>query len=119
MPPSGYTKNQVKFIESFLRSCGAALVEEGKSKSETIGQSLAREIRDIDAYQKAIALSDDQLSVLNLTKEFYEKISGQAPRDEIKFWAAVDSAISEIEESVLRIHISDEVLGRVHEVVTG
>lgn len=101
MPPSGYNVIQFAGVDTFLRRCWDALVDEANQKGESIRQVLTREVKDIERY-RPVSPGKSATAVLDLTHAFYSNVLevGSEPTQE-----DVDEAISKVSKEVLAVHI--------------
>lgn len=101
MPPSGYNTIQFAGVDTFLRRCWDALVDEAKERGESLRQALTRELSDIERYRPA-SPGKGATAVLDLTHEFYKNVleASNEPSDK-----DVDVAIGKVSKEVLAVHI--------------
>lgn len=104
MPPSGYNHPQTLSICTFLNSCSEALSRECSQKQESLHDGLKREIADIDRYCRDTAVTPIQLSVLQLTRAFYQSVL-EAVIQGSDYADAVHVVLTNIKNQVLAIHI--------------
>ena len=74
MPPSGYSRGQARYIDSFLRSCASALHAEAMANGESLLDALDRELADIARYSQKERITPAQLATIKLTSCFYGKV---------------------------------------------
>lgn len=107
MPPSGYNIFQSNQITNFLNSCFSALLKEGEIENRSLRESLEKEIDDINYFLNNDKPLPTVISVLNLTKSFYERVLAGLLNSECENNINLLTAniIKEIEKEILAVHI--------------
>jgi len=105
MPPSGYNKIQISALQSFLLSCSQALEEEAIERKETLSEALKRECKSIAGELSKNDLPRFQISVLKLTKAFYEKVSERMPDEAKQYRSDVQETLDQFHYEIEGIHI--------------
>lgn len=106
MPPSGYDMTQADAIVAFLASCSKALKQESIQRSETLEQSLDREILGIDRFIANERPSALQESVLKLTGAFYRTVRERMAAHE-HFDDAVSAGLAITSADIRKIHVAE------------
>jgi hypothetical protein len=105
MPPSGYSVSQFDSLAGFLTSCCAALRGEAAERAEPIVAALRREIADIAGYVAEASPSAPQTAVLNLTRDFYERLRSKLALSEKSLDITVQEVLAELRSEILSIKI--------------
>ena len=105
MPPSGYSVQQSGYLAAFLKSCAEALEQEAVQFSQSLVKRLQVEVLDIDRFLTEGGVSAAQRPVLELTKNFYERVAKWKPQTREAYWMAVENVLHEMRQSILAIHI--------------